>query len=90
MTEYLSKEDIALRVEEIVKAHVGSDDALPMETHLQDDLDVDSLERVELGVKLEKAFDITLANEKVRSCVTFGDLIQMVVDAKQEKSALNA
>jgi acyl carrier protein len=90
MTEHLSHGDIASRVEQIVKEHIGSEDALSPEVFLQEELDIDSLERVELGVKLEKTFGIALANEKIRNTVTLGDLIQLVIDAQQEKSSVNA
>lgn len=89
MAEHLSWNDIASRVEEIVKEHIGTEEALPPETDL-DELDIDSLERVELGVKLEKVFSITLANDKIRHSVTVGDLAQIVSDAEQEKSATSA
>jgi acyl carrier protein len=79
MANHLTQEAIASRIEEIVKEHIGADEALTPETHLQDDLAVDSLERVELGIKLEKAFGIELTNEKVRNIVTLGDFIQLVV-----------
>lgn len=78
MANHLTQEAIASRIAEIIKEHIGSDEALTPTTHLQDDLAVDSLERVELGIKLEKAFGIELTNEKVRNVVTLGDFIQLV------------
>jgi acyl carrier protein len=78
MANYLTQEAIASQVEEIVREHVGADEALTPEIHLQDDLAIDSLERVELGIKLEKTFGVALANEKIRSVVTLGDFIQLV------------
>jgi acyl carrier protein len=79
MTAYLTQEAIASRIEEIIKEHIGTDEVLTLETHLLDDLAVDSLERVELGIKLEKAFGISLTNDKVRNVITLGDFIQLVV-----------
>jgi len=79
MTAYLTQEAIASRIEEIIQEHIGTDEVLTSETHLQDDLAVDSLERVELGIKLEKAFGISLTNDKIRNVITLGDFIQLVV-----------
>ncbi len=90
MTDYLTQEAIASHIEEIIKEHIGTDEVLTPETNLQDDLAVDSLERVELGIKLEKAFGIVLTNDKVRNVVTLGDFIQLVVlQVKQQKGEEN-
>lgn len=78
MANFLTQEAIASQVEDVIRAHVGADEVLTPETHLQDDLAVDSLERMELGIKLEKAFGIELANEKIRRVSTLGDFIQLV------------
>jgi acyl carrier protein len=89
MTAHLTQEAIASRIEEIIEEHIGSDEELTPETNLQDDLGVDSLERVELGIKLEKTFGIALSNEKVRTVATLGDFIQLVVlqvKAQQEEA----
>jgi len=90
MTDYITQEAIASRIEEIIKEHIGTDEVLTPETHLQDDLAVDSLERVELGIKLEKAFGISLTNDKVRNVVTLGDFIQLVeLQVKLQKGEEN-
>jgi len=79
MATNFTQEAVALRVEEIIQEHIGTDETLTLETHLQDDLAVDSLERVELGIKLEKAFGIVLTNDKLRTVSTLGDFIQLIV-----------
>ncbi|HET8913450.1 MAG TPA: acyl carrier protein [Ktedonobacteraceae bacterium] len=83
MTQHLPQSDITTRVEKIVQEHVGNEHVLSPDTHLQNELDIDSLERVEIGVKLEKAFNILLTNSMLQSAVTLGDFFQLVTDAKQ-------
>jgi len=85
----MTQEAITSRIIAIIKEHVGTEDALFPETDLEEDLAFDSLERVELAIKLEKAFGIALANSKLRNSVTIGDLIQLVICAEQERRILN-
>lgn len=90
MANYITQETIASQIEEIIKEHIGSDEILTSETHLQDDLSIDSLERVELGIKLEKTFGITLDNDQIRKVVTLGDFIQLVaLQVKVQKGEEN-
>jgi acyl carrier protein len=78
MANYITQDAIASQVEEIIKEHIGSDEPLTLETNLQDDLSIDSLERVELGIRLEKTFGITLDNNQIRKVVTLGDFIELI------------
>lgn len=87
MANILTQASITTRIEEIIKEHVGEDLDLTPQTRLEDDLEIDSIERVELGIKIEKTFDITLADDKIRKSATVEDLIQMVTQATL---ALNA
>jgi acyl carrier protein len=90
MSSNITQETIASQVEEIVREHIGTDEELSPETHLLDDLAVDSLERVELGIKIEKAFGIALANDKIRDTNTIGDFIQLVtLQVKLQKGEKN-
>ena len=87
MTKFLTPESVKLSVSEIVKGHLGESVDLSPETSLADDLSMDSLERIELAIKLEKAFGIALANNKVCHSTTLGDLTQLVLHAWQENRA---
>lgn len=85
----MTQEAITSQIMTLIQEHTGAEEPLSLETTLEDDLAIDSLERVELAVKLEKIFGIALANSKLRHCVTIGDFIQLVIGAEQEKSAIN-
>ncbi len=51
-----------------------------VETPLES-LSIDSLERVELALQLEKHFHITLDDQQVKRCLTVGDVTTLVQDA---------
>ncbi|GCE21256.1 acyl carrier protein [Dictyobacter kobayashii] len=82
MAIYSTPAEVSSEIEALVKEHVSMDVDLSPDTLLEDDLSVDSLERVELGVKLEKKFGISLPDDKIRQSATVGDLIQLVLDAQ--------
>jgi acyl carrier protein len=87
MTKFITQESVASCVSEIVKGHLGESVDLSPETRLADDLSMDSLERIELGIKLEKVFGIPLANNKVCHSATLEDLTRLVFHAWQENRA---
>ena len=79
------QKDVFARVEKIIHAQIGSDSALSSETNLQDDLGMDSLELVELGMELEHSFGVELPDADMRRCVTVGDLVQLVCSVEPEE-----
>lgn len=88
MTQGFTQENVSARVEKIIHTQIGSDTALSPETHLQEDLGMDSLELVELGITLENEFDVAIPDAEVRRCATLDDLVQLVHRAEPEaKSA---
>ncbi len=58
------------------------------ETHLVKDLEMDSLDFVDLDVLLQSAFGVELRDEpKVRQVNTLGDLHNLVLEKKRELEA---
>ncbi len=90
MTKSLMPEDIPSRVEKIIGQQIGDGTPLSLEVNLQEELGLDSLELVELGLTLEKEFNVLLPIAQVRRCVTPGDIIQLVLHAQSEKEARSA
>ena len=90
MTKSLTPEDIPSRVEKIIGQQIGDGAPLSPEVNLQEELGLDSLELVELGLTLEKEFNVLLPIAQVRRCVTPGDIIQLVLHAQSEKEARSA
>ena len=88
MIKGFSQEIVSSRVEKIIRQQIGGDTILSPETNLQDDLGMDSLELVELGITLENAFAVSIPDADMRRCATFDDVIQLVCRAESEaKSA---
>ena len=85
LAQDFTQEMVSSRVESIICEQVGSDTSLSPETHLQDDLGMDSLELVELGVTLENKFGVSLPDADVRRCVTLSDVTQLIFRAKPKE-----
>jgi acyl carrier protein len=75
------------RVYEILQQHLGNDVVLSPESDLLNDLGMDSLEQVELGLKLEKDFGRKIPVTELRSCVTVGEVIQLVQRITYQEAA---
>ena len=75
------------RVYAILHEHLGGGVTLSPEGDLLNDLGMDSLEQVELGLKLEKDFHIKIPVTNLRGCVTVGEVIQLVQRIESEKKA---
>ncbi len=68
---------IATSVEQILQQQVGSTEELSEETDLLNELALDSLELVEVGLKIEKRFGKKLPISDLRACVTVGELVAL-------------
>ncbi|GHO61419.1 hypothetical protein KSC_003110 [Ktedonobacter sp. SOSP1-52] len=79
---------VSSRVYEILRPYAEGI-ALTPETHLSDDLNIDSIELVEVGVALEKEFSKQFTITSLKSCPTVQDLVKLVeqtVAAEQVQS----
>lgn len=80
--QHSAQQQIFTTIKDVILAHIGMDTVLHPESRLEDDLAIDSLELVELGVKLEKLFDIKIRYQQMRSCKTLQDLADLVQSTK--------
>lgn len=62
----------------VATVDVKEDIQLTEDTVILRDLGVDSLEMVELVCAVEDEFDIEIADKKIKSLVTIGDLIEYI------------
>jgi len=53
-------------------------DTLTMETKLKDDLNIDSLDSVELVMELEEAFGLSIKDEEAATLRTVGDIVNYI------------
>jgi acyl carrier protein len=66
------------RVYATLQEHIGDDVELSPDTDLLQDLGMDSLEQVELGLKLEKLFATKIPLADLRACITVDEVVQLV------------
>ena len=85
MSKDLMQKEVETRVEELVRQQVDSDTPVPLEADLLNDLAIDSLELVELGIKIEKRFAMKLPMSELRRCITVEEIIQLVQQVKEEE-----
>jgi acyl carrier protein len=66
---------------EVICDKLGVDrDQVQRETTLRDDLDMDSLDELELCVEFERIFDINIDDEDVEAVKTVGDYITLLAN----------
>lgn len=85
MTNDYGQKTVASQVEQMIRQYIDSDVSLTEETDLLNDLAIDSLELVEIGLGIGKSFEVRLPMAEVRRCVTLGELTQLVEHTVEEK-----
>ncbi len=60
-----------------------SEEEIGDDTHLVDDLGLDSIELVQLGLDLEEALDIEVPDSAIQTHLTVGGLVEAVRQIKQ-------
>ncbi|MBD5192645.1 MAG: acyl carrier protein [Barnesiella sp.] len=79
-------EEVASKVKEIIVDLLGADESKVTETaSFTTDLGADSLETVDLIMKLEQEFDIEIPEDKANTITTVGQAIDYVQKAVAEK-----
>jgi acyl carrier protein len=63
---------------------VGADQ-ITLESHLRDDLDINSLQAVNLIIEMEEEFDIKISEEEVAALQTVGDVVKVIQEKLGEK-----
>jgi acyl carrier protein len=53
-------------------------DELTMETHITDDLNADSLDAMEVILKIEEEFDVEIPDDVVQTIQTISDLVEFL------------
>ena len=82
MTE---SEIIKIINESMVEEFELDPEAMVPEAHLVDDLEMDSLDFVDLVIVLQNAFDVKLRDDpNVREIRTLGDLHNLILDKKRQ------
>jgi len=79
-----SREEIAATVKEIFQATLKVDPArLTDEAKLKEDLNLDSLDMIEVVYEVEDRFDVQIPEEKIKEIATFGQIVDGLHTALQ-------
>lgn len=82
----MSQEEVAAKVKEIIVELLGADESKVTEdATFTTDLGADSLETVDLIMKLEQEFDIEIPEDQANTIQTVGDAISYVQKAVENK-----
>ena len=74
-----SKEEIFKWVVEIFAREFGfSQGELRLETHLIDDLDMDSIDAIDMAVRIEEKTNLLLDEEELRAILTIQDVVDLI------------
>lgn len=67
------------KVKEIIVDTINCNEELVvLDANLKEDLDVDSLDAVELNMALEEAFELSISDEDLMSFVTVKDIVDYI------------
>ena len=78
--------EIEERVKQIIVDKLGVEESeVTPATNLVDDLGADSLDTIELIMEFEKTFDVKISDDVAEGIKTVGDMINAIVQFKNEK-----
>jgi acyl carrier protein len=71
--------DYFQRVVQIIAEELNIEpDSLTLDTHITDDLNADSLDAMEVILKIEEEFDVEIPDEIVQSIQTIADVVEFL------------
>jgi len=82
----LTDAEILERIKKVIMAHTGiAEDRITLDTTFQDDLEADSLDIIELGMRFEEAFKINMSDESLVQLRSVSDMFNYVKTQINEK-----
>jgi acyl carrier protein len=78
----------AAKVKKIITDHLCVDDPenVTADHNLVDDLGADSLDQVELPMRMEDEFGIEITDDEAESCTTVGNWLDLIADKTGERA----
>ncbi len=74
-----TKEGVLVELRAVMKSELGvSGEKIELSTHLIDDLDLDSIDFVDLAVSLEESIGLALEEEELKSIRTVQDAVDVI------------
>ena len=84
----MSNEEIKNKIIEVIAEQLGADAAqITPETRLREDLDMDSLDKVEFCIGLEKEFKVNIPDETLDKIATIQDAADTIEKLLPKESA---
>jgi acyl carrier protein len=78
----LSQTEVLAGLAEIVNEETGiATDAVALEKHVTNDLDIDSISMMTIVVNCEDKFGVKIPDEEVKNLETVGDAVNFIVSA---------
>ena len=84
----MNKDEISETIKEIFHSTLKVErDLLQHGASLKDDLNLDSLDMIEVVYEVEERFDVQIPEEKIKEITTFGQVVDGLHAALESKSA---
>jgi len=84
----MNASEVAVKVKEIINNVTSIPvDEIGDTTSLRDDLDLDSLSLMEIGVDIDYAFQLGLPDEALQKIGTVQDAVNLVLEHRERRSA---
>jgi acyl carrier protein len=84
----MSDQEVSMRIKEIISNIAGLDpQRIPEGASLRDDLKLDSLSLLEIGVDVDLAFQLSLPDEKYKEIETLPQMVHLVQQRRSEIAA---
>lgn len=79
----MANDDTALRLRGLIEQYMGVEQSkIEDESHLMDDLGIDSLDKVELIMLAEDEFDVEIGDDDAKRVETFADCVKLIDDSR--------
>lgn len=85
MTPQSVQDTYVVPIKQIIADQTATTEPLTLDTDLLNDLALDSLEVVEVGVAIEKKFGRKLPITRLRQCITLGELVELTREINEEQ-----
>ena len=84
----ITKDELAASVKDVfVNTLKVEPDKIQPDTMLRDELNLDSLDMMEVVYELEDKFDVQIPEEKIMDVVTFTQVVEQLYEAVADKGA---
>jgi acyl carrier protein len=73
-----SRDEIFEWVTQVLREEFAFDDEIRLESHLVDDLDLDSIDAIDMSVRLEEKTGLSFSEDDLKSIRTVRDVVDLI------------